>query len=130
MHFIHHLCHLKNVPTPVSFSFIFSLFKQTLRFLQQIYVKNVHPVYRAGIWTHDILNMSLLPQRLDQGSHPPSWFYFLQTSHISWCSFSHQSGRYFLMEKNLFDDQRWSLLVWDKNNNNLETSKSCQKYLK
>ena len=31
------------------FLFIFGLFKQTLQFLQQIYVKNVHPVYGAGI---------------------------------------------------------------------------------
>ena len=30
--------------------FIFGSFKQTpLQFLQQIYVKNVHPVYGAGI---------------------------------------------------------------------------------
>ena len=24
-------------------------------------VKNVHPVYGAGIWTHDLCNMSLFP---------------------------------------------------------------------
>ena len=30
---------LKNGPTPATFSFIFGLFKQTLQFLQQIYVK-------------------------------------------------------------------------------------------
>ena len=42
--------------------FIFGLFKQTsLQFLQQIYVKNVHLVYSAGIWTHNIWNLSLLP---------------------------------------------------------------------
>ena len=39
----------------------FRLFKQTLQFLQQINVKNVHPVYGAGIRTHDLWNMSLLP---------------------------------------------------------------------
>ena len=39
----------------------FRLFKQTLRFLQQIYVKNLHPVYGAGIRTHDLSNMSLRP---------------------------------------------------------------------
>ena len=39
---------------------LFSVFfKQTLQFLQ--YVKNVHPVYGAGIRTHDLQNMSLLP---------------------------------------------------------------------
>ena len=27
-------------------------------FLQQINVKNVRPVYGAGIWTYDLLNMS------------------------------------------------------------------------
>ena len=53
----------KNGPTPTSFSFIFGLFKQTIQFLQQIKVKkcHVHPVYRAGIRTHDLWNMSLLP---------------------------------------------------------------------
>ena len=46
-----------------SFSFIFGLFKQTI----QIFTKNqcekchVHPVYGAGIQTHDLLNMSRLP---------------------------------------------------------------------
>ena len=33
---------------------------------------HVHPVYGAGIWTHDLLNMSrlLLPQ--DQGTKGPA----------------------------------------------------------
>ena len=49
-----HFSHLlKNGPTPASFSVIFGLFKQTLQFLQ--YVKSVHPVYGAGIRTHDPL---------------------------------------------------------------------------
>ena len=44
-----------------SFSIIFRLFKKTLlQFLQQINVKNVHPVYGAGIWTHNLLNLSRL----------------------------------------------------------------------
>ena len=30
--------------------------------------KNVHPVYGAGIWTHDLQNMSFFPYPLDQGS--------------------------------------------------------------
>ena len=46
----------------------FRLFKQILQFLQQINVKNVHPVYSAGIQTHNLWNMSLLPKPLDQGS--------------------------------------------------------------
>ena len=44
-----------------SFSFIFYLFKQTIQFLQQINLKNVHPVYGAGIRTHGLLNMSRHP---------------------------------------------------------------------
>ena len=44
------------------FLFIFGLFKQTLlQFLQQINVKNVHPVSSAGIRTHNLLITSLLP---------------------------------------------------------------------
>ena len=42
--------------------FIFGIFKQTsLQFLQQMYVKNVHPVYCAGIQTNNLRNVSLLP---------------------------------------------------------------------
>ena len=32
-----------------------------MQFLQQINVKNVHPVYGAGIWIHDLQYMGLLP---------------------------------------------------------------------
>ena len=32
----------------------FHLFKETLQFLQQINVKNVHPIYSDGIQTHDL----------------------------------------------------------------------------
>ena len=39
----------KNWPFPASFV-DFRLYKQTLQFLIQIYVKNVYPVYSAGIW--------------------------------------------------------------------------------
>ena len=31
---------------------------------------NKYTVYSAGIWTHNLRNMSLLPLPLDQGSHP------------------------------------------------------------
>ena len=34
---------------------------ETLQFLQQINVKTVHSVYGAGIRTHDLRNMSLVP---------------------------------------------------------------------
>ena len=39
----------------------FCLFKQTLQFLLQVNVKNVHPGYGAGIQTLDLQNTSLLP---------------------------------------------------------------------
>jgi len=50
----------KNGPTQASFSFIF-VFSNALQFLQQINVKNFHPVYGARIRTHNLWNMSLLP---------------------------------------------------------------------
>ena len=58
-----------NGPSPASFSFIWDLFKQTM---QQIIVKKCHiqPVYGAGIWTHNLSNMSRLLKPLDQGSRP------------------------------------------------------------
>ena len=43
-----------------SFSFCFRLFKQTCQFSQQMYVKNGHPVFGAGIRTHDLQDMSFL----------------------------------------------------------------------
>ena len=52
------------------FHFYFRLFKHKLQFLQQINVKNVRPVYGAGIRIHDLWNMSLLPYPLDQDSRP------------------------------------------------------------
>ena len=51
-----HIVLFLNGPTPASVSFIFSLFKQTIQFLQQINVKkcHVHPVYGVGIQTHNL----------------------------------------------------------------------------
>ena len=46
---------------PGLFFFIFGLSKQTIQGLQQINGKNIHLVCGAGIWTHDLLNMGLLP---------------------------------------------------------------------
>ena len=63
---------LKNGPTTASFSFIFSLFKQTIQFLQQINLKkcsNVHPVYGAGIQTFD-LSVELSPITTRPGLPP------------------------------------------------------------
>ena len=52
----------------ISFFVYFRIFKQTLQFLQQIFVKNFHAVHGAVIRTHDLQEMSLLPLPLDQGS--------------------------------------------------------------
>ena len=46
---------------PGLFLFYFCLFKQTLQFLQQINVKNVHPVSGTRIQTHNLLITSLFP---------------------------------------------------------------------
>ena len=46
---------------PGLFFHLFSAFQTHIIILQQINVKNVHPVYGAGIQTHDIWNMSVLP---------------------------------------------------------------------
>ena len=40
---------------------LFLAFQTNITILQQINVKNVHPVYGAGIQAHDLWNMSLLP---------------------------------------------------------------------
>ena len=45
----------------ILFLVYFGLFKQTLQFLQQYNVKNVHQVSGAGIQTYDLMNASLLP---------------------------------------------------------------------
>ena len=47
-------------PRPI-IVFIFGFFEQTIQFLQQINVKNVYPVYGAGIRTHDLSSMSCHP---------------------------------------------------------------------
>ena len=41
--------------------FIYDLFQTNKTILQQINVKNDHPVYGAGIQTHDLSNMSRQP---------------------------------------------------------------------
>ena len=48
-------------PRPL-LSFIFGLFKQTLQFLPQyLDMKNAHTVSCAGIWTHNLLDVSVIP---------------------------------------------------------------------
>ena len=46
---------------PGHFFVHFRSFQTTIEFLQQMYVKNVHPGYGAGIRTHDLWNVSLFP---------------------------------------------------------------------
>ena len=58
---------------------LFSSLQKTLQFLQQINVKNIHPVYGAKIQTQDLWNMSLLPLPLDQGSRPKVNFLLTQS---------------------------------------------------
>ena len=72
----------KNGPTRASFiAYLRSSQTNIISILQQKYVKNVYPVYGAGIQTHDLWNVSLFPWPLDQGSRPFSdWFGFDQTS--------------------------------------------------
>ena len=48
------LCFFKKWAKPGLFLMYFGIFKQTIQFLQQINVKNVHPVCGARIWTHDL----------------------------------------------------------------------------
>ena len=43
------------------FFIYFRLFEKTLQVLQQINLKNIHPVFGAGIQTHDLKDMSLVP---------------------------------------------------------------------
>ena len=40
---------------------LFSVFSKKQYFLQQINVKNVHPVYSTGIQTHNLSDMSRHP---------------------------------------------------------------------
>ena len=51
----------KKLGQPRPLFIYFRRFKHTLQILQQINVKNVHPVYGVGIGTHNLWNMSLLP---------------------------------------------------------------------
>ena len=57
-----------NGPILASFLFIFVFSNKNYNFYNKYVWNNVHRVYGAGIRTHDIQDMSLLPQPLDQGS--------------------------------------------------------------
>ena len=58
---VNQACHFLKLAIPGLFFIYFCPFKQTLQFAQQLKVKNFHPVSIAGIWTLELLNMSLLP---------------------------------------------------------------------
>ena len=81
-----------NGPTPTYFLFIFGLFIQAIKFLQQINVKNIHTVYGARIQTHSLLNMSHLPLPLEHGSRPMLNLLMTLTPDLI-ISHRHQSGR-------------------------------------
>ena len=52
--------HFLNGPTPALFNLFLAFQKH-----YKLYNKYVHPVHGAGIRTHDLWNMSLLPLPLD-----------------------------------------------------------------
>ena len=51
----------KQIGHPRPLFVYFRLFKQTLQFLQQMNVRNIHPVYGAGNRTHDLRNKHEYP---------------------------------------------------------------------
>ena len=67
----------KKMGQPRPLFIYFRHFQTQITIVQQINVKNVHLVYVAGIRTHNIWNMSLLPYPLDQGSLP-NYYEFAQ----------------------------------------------------
>jgi len=69
-----------NGPSSASFC-LFSVFSnKQYKFYNKLMRKNVHPVYSAGIQTHDFWNMSLLPLPLDQGSRPENLLLYWSNS--------------------------------------------------
>ena len=65
-------------------------FQTNKRIWHQIKIKNAHPVSGAGIRTHVLLNMSLLPLPLDQGSSP-YWFFVKYFVIIRHCTLNKHS---------------------------------------
>ena len=83
-----------------AFFVYFWYFQTNVRILQQINVTIIHLVSGAGNRTHNLLNMSLLPQPLDQCSPPSflnlatkSFFYLLSILYIKY----HQPKRMFYL---------------------------------
>ena len=57
----HHRHTFKEIGHPRPLFVNFCLLKQTLQIVEQLNVKNVHPVNGARLRTHVLQNMSLLP---------------------------------------------------------------------
>ena len=55
-------------PRPLFHLFLLFSNKQYNFYNKSMWKIHVHPVYGTGIRTHNILNMSRVPQPLDQGS--------------------------------------------------------------
>ena len=51
---------VKGQPRPL-FRLFFVFSNKQYNFYNKSMWKNVHPIYGAGIWTHNLLNMSHLP---------------------------------------------------------------------
>ena len=52
---------LKDVPSKASLSFIFVFSDKHYNFYIKYMWENIHPAYSAGIQTHDLQDISLLP---------------------------------------------------------------------
>ena len=75
-------------------------FQQTLQFLQYLW-KKFHPVSGAGIRTHDLFDVSLLPYLLDQGSR-------LQFVVLKWSPFICRNVRQrYWNDRQVEDDQQF-----------------------
>ena len=63
-------------------------------FYSKYMLNNFHPVYGAGIWTHDLQNVGLLPLPLDQGSLVRKGLKIIRvyycSSSVTWAWLSHK----------------------------------------
>ena len=57
---------------PTSFQFVFVFSNKHYNFYNKYKLQNVHPLYGAGFWTHNVQNMSLRTQPLGQSTLPSS----------------------------------------------------------
>ena len=71
--------------------------------------KNVHPVYGAGIQTHDLQNMSLFPLPLDHGFRPLEISLYLKQKKSPTNKIA--SIFYFFVFFNLYFERLWKMLL-------------------